>query len=89
MLANRLREALARSPARTEKGDISITVSIGLSMLSGVTAKLAISRADEALYAAKAAGRNQVQLWTPDETQKLLSGPSGVKQPSEQSPTAA
>lgn len=64
-LANRLREALAGKPAATEKGDITVTISIGLAMLAGASPKEAFSRADEALYAAKTAGRNQVQAWTP------------------------
>lgn len=64
-LANRLREKLAGSPVPTEKGDIPITISIGLTMLAGVSAKQALSQADEALYAAKTSGRNQVQVWLP------------------------
>ncbi|QAU34791.1 diguanylate cyclase [Janthinobacterium sp. 17J80-10] len=63
MLADRLREALAGMPAATDKGDIVLTASIGLTMLAGLGAEEAIRQADEALYAAKAAGRNQVHIW--------------------------
>ncbi len=62
-LANRIRESLASAPVATEKGDVSVTISIGLAMLGGATAKESLNQADEALYAAKAAGRNQVQVW--------------------------
>jgi len=62
-LANRLRETLGSTPAVTEKGNVTVTMSIGLVMLAGASAKEAVGRADEALYTAKAAGRNQVQVW--------------------------
>lgn len=74
-MANRLREKLARTPAPTEKGDIPITISIGLTMLAGASAKQALSCADEALYSAKAAGRNRVQVWTAHEAQRLREEP--------------
>lgn len=75
MLANRLIDKLAASPARTDKGDISITVSIGIAMLAGASAKQAFCRADEALYAAKAGGRNQACVWNPQDAQRLLAEP--------------
>ncbi len=62
-LANRLRETLAGAPVATEKGDVRVTISIGLAMLGGASSKESLGQADEALYAAKAAGRNQVQVW--------------------------
>lgn len=62
-LVNRLREKLAGTPVVTEKGEISITISIGLAMLGSTSAKESLNQADEALYAAKAAGRNQMQVW--------------------------
>lgn len=65
-LAGRLRDALAATPAATDKGGIALTASIGLTMLAGLGAKEAIRQADEALYAAKAAGRNQVHVWAPE-----------------------
>ncbi len=63
-IAERLRSTIERTafPLGTGKPDIAVTVSIGVSSLSGgadtITALL--KRADEALYAAKDAGRNRV-----------------------------
>lgn len=62
-LAERLREALASTPAITDAGTVHVTTSIGLAVLDGSSAKVLLSRADEALYAAKAAGRNRVCCW--------------------------
>ncbi len=61
--AERLRETLSQQQVRIEQSDemVSFTVSIGLSVISQSTAAEAwMAEADSALYAAKAAGRNQV-----------------------------
>ena len=63
VLANRLRERLATVPAVTDAGRINLTVSIGLAVLDGSSSKRVLRHADEALYAAKAAGRNRVCSW--------------------------
>lgn len=49
----------------TEQGDINITVSIGLSMLSVDEPSIdsLLKRADDALYRAKSSGRNQVVMY--------------------------
>ena len=62
-LANRLREALAQTPALTSAGKVTVTISIGMVMLSGDDATRSLSRADEALYLAKNSGRNRVCVW--------------------------
>lgn len=64
--AERLRANLADSPALTPAGPILVTVSIGVTQVSeyDVTPDPLLSRADRALYAAKAAGRNRVELFT-------------------------
>ena len=62
---NRLRQALAASPVDTAAGPLEVTVSIGVAVASIIdadTAKTLFQRADEALYAAKEAGRNCVHL---------------------------
>ena len=65
-VAERLREAVQRRPVDTGTGDsISVTVSIGTSCLvpaEGLVQEELIRLADEALYAAKAAGRNRVEV---------------------------
>ncbi|MFM2057285.1 MAG: hypothetical protein RLY71_1670 [Pseudomonadota bacterium] len=60
--ANRLRLAVAASPAETDSGSIACTLSGGLAMMSTETASLEalIKQADLALYAAKAGGRNRI-----------------------------
>lgn len=65
-LAERLREKLAVSPAQTDAGSISVTISIGLASVEGSDAKRVLADADEALYAAKAGGRNRVCVATSD-----------------------
>ena len=65
VVLDRLRRGLQRKRLRI-KGDlyISMTVSFGVTaLLSTVSVKTTIDRADKALYAAKAAGRNQVLVW--------------------------
>ena len=62
IVAERLRGRLANTP-QVEGGPQQISVSIGLSMLRpGVTADALIEQADQALYRAKARGRNRVEV---------------------------
>ena len=62
-LAERIREEIADTPMHTGASDVSVTVSVGLAGESGErlpTLEALLARADEALYAAKAQGRNCV-----------------------------
>lgn len=61
-LAERLRLSVEGSPAETSAGPIRVTISIGLVEFLGLDGKTALSRADQALYEAKAGGRNQVRV---------------------------
>jgi len=56
-----LRHAVADTPMQAGGHDITITVSAGLATWSGEDAEELMRRADVALYAAKAAGRNAVR----------------------------
>lgn len=57
-----LREAIAACPFHFKGEPVTITVSMGMAQFqAGERSDLALKRADEALYRAKAAGRNQVQ----------------------------
>lgn len=59
LVAQKVREAIARTNVRHENHAISITVSGGLAAIQpNESGESLIQRADEALYAAKAAGRN-------------------------------
>lgn len=62
--AERLRQALEKEPAETELGPIFITVSSGVTLLQqgDESADQPLQRADDALYAAKSAGRNCVRM---------------------------
>lgn len=63
-LAERLRADIARTPVTTDGGTIPVTVSIGVAFArSGDgTFETVLKRADDALYAAKAAGRDRVAV---------------------------
>jgi diguanylate cyclase (GGDEF)-like protein len=59
-VAERLRKAVAAEPAAGPAGDIGVTVSIGVAALGRPhELKTLMANADEALYAAKKAGRNR------------------------------
>jgi len=64
MLAERIRENVERNFVNYEEKEIKVTCSIGLAkFLEDDTLKTAIVKADEALYVAKNAGRNQVRSY--------------------------
>jgi diguanylate cyclase (GGDEF)-like protein len=69
--AERLRQAVDRISVTTPKGQISVSASVGVTVVrpdAFVDAQLAIHTADLAMYAAKGAGRNRVEfLATPSE----------------------
>jgi len=63
ILAERIGQAIENSPISIDKGkEIHVTVSIGIASfpIDADTGQDLISAADQALYAAKKAGRNQV-----------------------------
>jgi diguanylate cyclase (GGDEF)-like protein len=65
--AERLRQAVARTALESPRGAVAVTLSAGVAALEGAelneSIDTLIGRADEALYAAKGAGRNQVAVW--------------------------
>lgn len=68
-LATRIREEVAGCRFEGISGKIPVTVSIGIVAVRVPDENIIHdlhSRADEALYAAKDAGRNQVSIWTPN-----------------------
>ncbi len=67
-LANRLRTLVETTPVMVDGESISYTVSAGVAAMDDRISGLdgLMKRADQALYAAKARGRNRVDCWTPD-----------------------
>jgi len=65
-LAERLRQEVEALRVPTEKGDAAVTISIGIVEMSQnqptVSVENLIRRADEAMYTAKQAGRNQTKI---------------------------
>jgi len=75
--AERIRQAVVRRPF---DGLHHVTVSIGIAeYLPGETVSSLIGRADEALYAAKHAGRNQVHCATTDGGRSAIVMPTFMK----------
>jgi diguanylate cyclase (GGDEF)-like protein len=64
-LAERLRTSIARSPLETERGEIPITISLGVASFTDDIPDLAslIDRADTALLEAKKSGRNRIEVY--------------------------
>lgn len=67
-VAERIRLAVERDPISSTSGPIPVTVSVGVasSEQSPLELEALVRFADQALYGAKQAGRNQVRTWDPD-----------------------
>jgi diguanylate cyclase (GGDEF)-like protein len=61
LLAEHMRERLARQPALFERQSISVTTSVGVASAAGMGFEALVSSADVALYRAKTLGRNRVE----------------------------
>lgn len=61
--AGRIRRHVAASPVHTPTADVPVTISLGVAEVfsTDLSAQSVVSRADAALYRAKAAGRNRVE----------------------------
>lgn len=64
-LAERIRKDLEKEVFETDQGKLRVTISMGVSTypIHGRKKEELIERADNALYAAKEGGRNQVRTW--------------------------
>jgi diguanylate cyclase (GGDEF)-like protein/PAS domain S-box-containing protein len=64
-VAERLRTLVAGLIFETDRGTLSVTISLGIARLTDTIPSLAtlIDRADQAMYAAKQAGRNRVDIY--------------------------
>jgi len=65
IVAERLRQRVEAPPVETEDGPLTITISVGIAELTPdcQDLDLLLRRADQALYMAKQAGRNRVEVW--------------------------
>lgn len=67
IVVERIRRALERNRFETDGRDFWVTVSAGVAdatATEGLDPSKLLARADQALYAAKAGGRNRVRIWT-------------------------
>lgn len=66
-VGDRLRSELAKSPVLTDLKERYITISVGIASyqpdMAEITLDILLDRADQALYQAKQAGRDQVTFW--------------------------
>lgn len=62
-VAERIRKRIEDSPFETKDKRLTFTISIGLSSIDLHDVERSLRRADRALYAAKAQGRNKVVVW--------------------------
>jgi diguanylate cyclase (GGDEF)-like protein/PAS domain S-box-containing protein len=63
-VAERLRHSVFSMPIEIDKGSIQMTISLGIAKVSSDTPDLdtLLDRADQAMYAAKNAGRNRIEI---------------------------
>jgi two-component system cell cycle response regulator len=76
-LSERIRLAIEAKPIATDAGDISVTVSLGLAVSSEASLldpKRILSTADEALYRAKAEGRNRSEMGVQEAAASVVAG---------------
>lgn len=69
LLAERLCQGIESAVHQTDGGPIQVTFSMGVATMDGssnLALRRLIDRADQALYDAKAHGRNSVRIWTED-----------------------
>lgn len=66
VIAERLRETVEKRIVKVNEFEISVTISIGMCHIADANGSLDIllSQADQAMYWAKASGRNKVSQWT-------------------------
>lgn len=69
-IAERVRRAIGSTPIATSSGPLEVTVSLGVANLAdlaheaNISPQLLLEATDRAMYAAKAAGRNRVVVWS-------------------------
>jgi diguanylate cyclase (GGDEF)-like protein len=66
-VAERIRASIEATPIDTPNGPAQVTISLGLALLSPTDndLELLLDSADRAMYEAKQAGRNRVQVYSP------------------------
>jgi diguanylate cyclase (GGDEF)-like protein len=65
-VTERIRQTITREPVKTDRGQLNISVSMGIaSITEGCSeATMIINRADDALIAAKSAGKNHIEVYS-------------------------
>jgi diguanylate cyclase (GGDEF)-like protein/PAS domain S-box-containing protein len=68
IVANRIREKIAADQISTKEGQAGVTISVGIAEcpVEACSMDQLVQQADQAMYAAKAAGRNRNAVYSPD-----------------------
>ena len=76
LLAERIREELAKTSFRSPSGALSVTCSVGVGTFpeAGPGWEGLFKAADEALYVSKRSGRNKSTVWRPPSSRKIAVG---------------
>jgi len=63
-IAQRVHQSISNRPVKTDRGELSVTLSMGIAVIATqhTNPQMLLQAADDALYIAKSAGKNQIEI---------------------------